>query len=263
QGNTAPNSFFAPELGVLTDMSIANNTSYTLNATASSYTTLSFWHKFLTEDGWDGGVVEISTNGGASWIDLGSRMIVGKYNGSLGVGSNNPIGGRAAFTGNRATFQQTIINLSSFAGQSIRIRFRFATDDNTAPAGGGWWVDDIVLYTEPAVSIKSNLFTSTNQLISTAEIVTQIIDVASCVPLAVTTQPALVNGCVGGNATYTVAVTGTSPVFQWQVNTGSGFTDITNAAPYSGTNTATLTITNITAAMNGYQYRVVLSNTCT
>lgn len=265
QGSSPPNSFFAPDLGVITDMSIANNTSYTLNATASSYTTLSFRHRFNTEDGWDGGVVEISTNGGASWSDLGSRMFIGKYNGSLGVGSNNPIGGRAAFTGNNgAAFMQTVVNLSSYAGQSIRIRFRFACDDNTAPPGGGWWVDDIVLQTEPAVFIKSNLFTSTNQLISVTDTVTKIVAAPpACIPLTITTQPANVNGCTGANATFTAAVAGTTPVYQWQVNTGSGFTDITNVSPYSGANTATLTITGVTAAMSGYQYRVVLFNTCT
>jgi hypothetical protein len=48
--------------------------------------------------------------------------------------------------------------------------------------------------------------------------------------------------------------------YQWQVNTGSGFTDIINTAPYSGANTAALTINDISAGMNNYQYRVVLSS---
>ncbi len=265
QGNSPPNSFLAPNLAVVTDMSLANSTSYTLNATASSYTTLSFWHRFNTEDGWDGGVVEISTNGGASWSDLGSRMIIGKYNGSLGVGSNNPIGGRAAFTGNNgASFMKTVVNLASFAGQSVRIRFRFASDDNTAPTGGGWFVDDIILHTEPAVYIKSNLFNAGSQLVSVTDTITQILPAApSCIPVSITIQPLAVNGCAGGNATFTVAATGTTPSYQWQVNTGAGFVDLTNTAPYSGVTTATLTITGITTGMNGYQYRSVLSNTCT
>ena len=265
QGQSPPNSFYAQNFPVITDMQLANTSSYTLNATVSSYTTLSFWHRFNTEDGWDGGVVEISTNSGGTWSDLGSRMVIGKYNGSLGVGSNNPIGGRAAFTGNNgAAFMQTLIDLSSFAGQSVRIRFRFASDDNTAPSGGGWLVDDVRLYTEPAVYMKSSLFNASNLRISTTDTITRILEgAASCIPLAITTQPAVVNGCTGANATFSVVVTGTTPSYQWQVNTGSGFTDIINAAPYAGANSATLTITNITAGMNGYQFRVVLSNTCT
>ena len=263
--NSAPNAFFAPNPVIASDHRLATTASYTLlPVNASHYTTLSFWHRFNTEDGWDGGVVEISTNGGTTWTDLGSRMISGKYNGSLGTGSNNPIGGRAAFTGLLNSFMKTTIDLSSYAGQSVLIRFRFASDDNTAPTGGGWYVDDIVLYTEPVVNIKSNLFNATSVLQSIANISTPITQVASCIPVSVTTQPpATINGCTGGNVNIGVVAAGTSPVYQWQVNTGTGFVNVPVAAPYSGGTTATLTITGITAGMNGYLYRCVLSNTCT
>ncbi len=263
QSNSSPNAFFAPNLTVVTDMSLANANSYTLTAGVSAYSTLSFWHRFNTEEGWDGGVVEISTNGGGTWTDLGSRMITGKYNGSLGTGS--ALAGRGAFTGNSGTsFINTIVNLSSFAGQSVRIRFRFASDNNTAPSGGGWYVDDVVLYSEPAVYMKSNLFNGSSQLVSITDTITKIqVGVPSCTSVNITTQPVSVNGCTGGNASFTVATTGTSPAYQWQVNTGSGFTDLTNTPPYSGVNSATLNITNITAGMNGYQFRCMLSNSCT
>ena len=263
--NSAPNAFFAPNPVVASDHRLATTAAFTLlPANASHYTTLSFWHRFNTEDGWDGGVVEISTNGGTTWTDLGSKMISGKYNGALGTGSNNPIGGRAAFTGLISSFMKTTINLSSYAGQSVTIRFRFASDDNTAPAGGGWFVDDIVLYTEPVVTIKSNLFNASSVLQSTAETNTQITQASACVPVTVTTQPpATINTCAGGNVNISVVAAGTSPAYQWQVNTGSGFVNVPVAAPYTGGTSSTLTITGITALMNGYQYRCVLSNTCT
>jgi len=72
-----------------------------------------------------------------------------------------------------------------------------------------------------------------------------------------------VNSCSGNNTSFSVTVTGTTPAYQWQVNTGSGFVNVTNVAPYAGATTSTLTITGLTAGMNGYQYRCVLSNTCT
>lgn len=261
--NSSPNAFFAPDPTVLSDMTLATTSAYTLNATASSYTTLSFWHRYNTEEGWDGGVVEISTNGGATWSDLGSKMIIGKYNGSLGTGS--ALAGRAAFTGNSgAAFSQTVINLASYAGQNINIRFRFASDNNTAPTGGGWFVDDIVLYTEPAVLIRSNLFNASSQIQSITDTITKILPaVPVCVPLAVTTQPSSVNTCDGANTTFSVVVSGTTPSYQWQVNTGSGFVNLTNTAPYSGVTTGTLSINGVTVGMNGYQYRCVLSNSCT
>jgi hypothetical protein len=263
QGNSAPNSFFATDPVIASDHRLASTSAYTLNATASSYTTLSFWHRFNTEDGWDGGVVEISTNGGGTWTDLGSKMVSGKYNGSLGTGSNNVIGGRAAFTGLTNTFFKTTINLASYAGQNINIRFRFSSDDNTAPAGGGWWVDDIVLYNEPAVYMKSNLFNGSSVLVSTTDTVTRILANVSCIPVSIATQPSSIGACAGGNASFAVTANGTTPItYQWQVNTGSGFTNIANGAPYSGATTATLSITGATAGMDGYQYRVVATNTC-
>lgn len=261
QSQSSPNAFFSPNSTGTSDLSLATTNSYTLNATPSSYTTLSFWHRYNTEDGWDGGVVEVSTNGGASWSDLGSKMKLNPYNGSLGTGS--ALASRTAFTGNSGAFVRTLIDLSSYAGQSIKIRFRFASDDNTAPAGGGWYVDDIVLSTEPAVTIKSNLFNASSALQSVTDTITRILPGVACTPVTVTTQPTDVTTCSGSTATYTVAATGTAAIgYQWQINTGSGFTNITNAAPYGGATTATLTITGVTAGMNSYQYRCVVTNPC-
>ena len=79
---------------------------------------------------------------------------------------------------------------------------------------------------------------------------------------AITSSPASQTICLGGNTTFTVAATGTGISYQWQVNTGSGFANVPAAAPYSGTTTATLTITNATAAMTTYQYRAVVTGTC-
>ncbi len=259
--HSAPNSFFVPDPVVLVDHRLSS-TAYTLNpGTVSNYALLSFWHRFNTEDGWDGGVVEISTNGGATWTDLGSKMISGKYNGSLGGGSGNVLAGRSAFTGFVNSFIKTEINLSSYAGQAVNIRFRFASDDNTAPPGGGWFVDDIVISSEPAVYIKSNLFNSLSQLASVADTLTKIN--VGCVVAGITTPPANVNSCAGANASFTIVAAGTPINYQWQVNTGSGFADVPNAPPYTGGTTATLTITGVTAGMNGYQYRCIISNTCT
>lgn len=267
--NSAPNSFFAPNSTTLqTDLQLATTSQYTINPnTVSNYTTLSFWHKYNTEAGWDGGVVEISTNNGASWSDVGAaRFLKNGYNGSLGTGSN--LAGRAAFTGTSEApgFIESVVNLSSFAGQNIRIRFRFASDNNTGPPSGtaGWWVDDIVLSSEPAVQMRSNLFNASASRQSFSDTITRILPASPvCVPVAITTQPVNINGCAGANGSFSVVATGTTPVYQWQVNSGSGFVNVTNVPPYTGATTATLSITNMTGAMNGYQYRCVLSNTCT
>ncbi len=69
-------------------------------------------------------------------------------------------------------------------------------------------------------------------------------------------------GCPAGNATFSVTATGTNLVYQWQVNSGAGFVNVTDVAPYSGTATHTLTISNLDISMNGYLVRAVVSGTC-
>ncbi len=44
--------------------------------------------------------------------------------------------------------------------------------------------------------------------------------------------------------------------YQWQVDDGTGFVDLTEEAPYSGTKTRRLSITGGTTALNGFQYRL-------
>ena len=69
-------------------------------------------------------------------------------------------------------------------------------------------------------------------------------------------------GCPGGNATFSVVAAGNNLVYQWQVNSGSGFNNVTDNATYTGTSTPDLTIHNLDLTMNGYLVRAVVSGTC-
>jgi len=69
-------------------------------------------------------------------------------------------------------------------------------------------------------------------------------------------------GCPGSSATFSVAASGTGLVYQWQVNSGAGFVNVTDNATYSGTMTPTLTVNNLDLSMNGYLIRAVVSGTC-
>ncbi|TCJ16551.1 T9SS type A sorting domain-containing protein [Flaviaesturariibacter flavus] len=78
--------------------------------------------------------------------------------------------------------------------------------------------------------------------------------------LAVTTQPSNATTIVGNTASITAAAANASGVV-WQVNTGSGFSTITDGGNYSGATTSTLSISGTTLTMNGYQYRAVYTGT--
>ncbi|MFY0675344.1 MAG: M36 family metallopeptidase [Bacteroidia bacterium] len=100
---------------------------------------LSFQHYYNTSFRRDGGVVEISADGGATWNDAGPYFVENGYSGNIAV--SQPLRSRDAFTGSSSTFIRSQIDLFEFAGQSIQVRFRFATDRVTG--GEGWYVDDL------------------------------------------------------------------------------------------------------------------------
>jgi hypothetical protein len=81
-------------------------------------------------------------------------------------------------------------------------------------------------------------------------------------PPTITTQPANVTACIGGNASFTVAAAGspTPTIYQWQVSTTAvpAFTNIT----VGSFATPTLVVNNVTAAMSGNKYRVIVTNSC-
>jgi hypothetical protein len=81
--------------------------------------------------------------------------------------------------------------------------------------------------------------------------------------ITVTTAPAAATICATGTTSFSIAVAGTSPAYQWQESTNGGGTwsNIINGGIYSGATTTTLTLTGVTPAMNGYLYRAVVNGT--
>lgn len=71
----------------------------------------------------------------------------------------------------------------------------------------------------------------------------------------VTTHPVDVVVCAGSTASFTVTATNVVS-YQWQVNTGNGFSNI------NGATAATLTVNNVTIGMNDNKYRVMVKGMC-
>ena len=66
-----------------------------------------------------------------------------------------------------------------------------------------------------------------------------------------------VNICSGATISLPSNVSGTT--YQWQADTGSGFTNISDGGVYAGTATQTLTLTNTPASMYGYMLRCMVN----
>jgi hypothetical protein len=115
----------------------------------SSTSHLVFWHRFKTEDGFDGGVLEVSRNGGATWVDVlagGGSFIAGGYTGTISGTFQSPIANRQAWTGQSTSFpnmDRVEVNLGAFAGSNVLVRWRLGLDNGVLVPGAGWWIDDV------------------------------------------------------------------------------------------------------------------------
>ena len=97
-------------------------------------------HSFEFDGGgnYDGGRIEISTNGGGSWTSIGATA----YNGTLVnySGNANPLRGLTAFVAQSAGypgFVTTNLDLgTTYQGQTVQVRFRIASDN--AQGAAGW-----------------------------------------------------------------------------------------------------------------------------
>ncbi|MBP7272328.1 MAG: M36 family metallopeptidase [Saprospiraceae bacterium] len=109
---------------------------------AGTQPVLRFAHKYNVGLKNDGGFVQVSTNGGNTWFDLGSKMFRKGYDGIISY-SSVPLPNQYVFTGNSSNYQTTYADLSAYIGQDAIFRYRFVSDSLIeAPTGGGWFIDD-------------------------------------------------------------------------------------------------------------------------
>ncbi|MFM2230027.1 MAG: hypothetical protein RL607_1285 [Bacteroidota bacterium] len=78
----------------------------------------------------------------------------------------------------------------------------------------------------------------------------------------ITVQPSNQSIAAAQSTTFSVTASNAT-AYQWQVSIDNGatWTNLTNTVPYTTVTTATMNIANATFAMNGYQYRCVVSGT--
>ena len=120
--------------------------------------------KYDLEFEWDGVVQEISTDGGATWIDLpptggypssfaqttsppvnacGYLASHGAFSGVSTAGSNaDPNNGTAV-----AVFKPFATDLGAYVGQTVMIRWRFSSDP--ASAFDGFFLDNVEVMGDP------------------------------------------------------------------------------------------------------------------
>ena len=138
-------AFHGADNGTTSDVSL-ESPPLQVNATANFVISFNHAHSFETSPGtfWDGGVLEITTDGGTTWQDISTFVDPG-YGGVITNTSGNPLADRSAYVATNASFPATdpvSLDLgTALAGQTVQIRFRIGTD--AAAGAPGWTVDDI------------------------------------------------------------------------------------------------------------------------
>jgi len=142
--DSAPISAHAPERATVADFTLE-----TPVFTPVARQHVAFRHRYNLERRFDGAVLEISIDGApyVDIVDAGGRFVTGGYGATLNDGSNNPIGGRAAWTGDSHGWMSTVATLpAAAAGHASRLRFRTADDASFSAEGdNGWWIDTVAL----------------------------------------------------------------------------------------------------------------------
>jgi hypothetical protein len=127
--------------------------------------------------------------------------------------------------------------------------------------------------TSPAPEFTNSYTFSVSPTVNTTYFMTQLLDGTNCPVLpadiddsvtieawintAITSQPINPNSCHGTPGSMTVAATGSNLTYQWY----QGVTALVDDATYTGTNTPTLSISDVTG-LNNNEYTVVVTGSC-
>ena len=105
---------------------------------AAAITQLRFWSRWDTEPGYDYGQVGVSSDGGKSWINVS--------------GGHASYYDRMCYTGWQAEWVEENLDLSSFAGKDVLLRFVLSSDGDYR--ADGWYVDDITIRSYPIAGLS-------------------------------------------------------------------------------------------------------------
>ena len=138
--DTLPNAAFIDDPGVVSDKRLDWQFFTKMEE-------VSFQHNFNLEAsdadptlGFDGAVLELSTDGGNTFqdiIDAGGSFLQGGYNRTISTDRGSPIAGRQAWSGNSGGFITTVIDIPLFG----LLRWRTASDNSGS--NEGWRVDTV------------------------------------------------------------------------------------------------------------------------
>ncbi|MFQ5885235.1 MAG: hypothetical protein ACE5IO_09070, partial [Thermoplasmata archaeon] len=134
-----------------TQESLAHLESPHFDLALSTNTRLGFWYYMVTNNfsshKWDGGIIDVSKDGGSSWIQIDDAAVPNPdpyYDTTLSDARGNPLGGKKAYCYDRLNWTEISVDLSEYDGSSS-LKFRFTFGSDIIADFPGWYIDDVVL----------------------------------------------------------------------------------------------------------------------
>jgi hypothetical protein len=183
-----------------------------------------------------------SSNGKLTISGNGSNSVVSN---NLGLAPQNWIHGTFIFKNNKAAIYingNFIDSISLNMNNSVpNVPFLVGRVSGSFPGYFNGVIDDIGIWNRALNSNEiQNLFYSCTDTIAT--------------------QPTNINAVLGNNATFTTGTSAISATYQWQGQSGGSFVNLSNSGQFSGVTTGTLTVSNITGANNGLEFRCIVDH---
>jgi len=136
--NNTPYGTYSYYSGTSLNNQCSSITSPPILLKGGSFFFLEFFTYYNIEEAWDAGIVEISTDNGASW----AKLIPIQGYPSYTINTDSCIGKyTSAFTGNNNAWTYYSVDLTPYSQKTINIRFRFGSDSYVNYEN--WYIDDI------------------------------------------------------------------------------------------------------------------------
>ncbi|MDW3192028.1 MAG: cadherin domain-containing protein [Cytophagales bacterium] len=195
--------------------------------------------------------------GGGNVNGLGNGGAAGAFGGSgaNAISIAHAGGGGGAGLGGALYIRNGTVVLENIAFENNTATGGAGGDASPEPSGGTGQGRGGGVFNDTG-TVTMTFFTFSGNITSTASPDTHG-TIAFITDVAITADPAdQLNINEGTDAAFTVTTTGTVESYQWQVDDGNGFSNITDDSNYSGAETATLDLTCVPRAFHNYQYRV-------
>ena len=248
QGSTG---LFAPEDSSRLFLALEKNTPFGVG----DATELRFRHQLSSENNWDGGFVEITTDGGRTWTNLAPNFTQNGYNGYINSNPATP-----AYSGTVSGFPEAVIDLSAYAGEAARLRFVMYSDPFVMVPNGGWAIDDVELKNQ-ALVLPLEVALTTTQNVTGRGVLPAPVPVTQALPVELTQFTGQHLATVGNRLEWTTATERNSAVFVVEHRTGgedfAPLTRLTAAGDSDTPRTYTYTHTDVSAGLHYYRLRQI------